>query len=86
MVGLGTDPHQLATNGTELADSVDLKDCKDGYNERNICDAWWYSESYRSAFTLNDFNHMNWNYGPKMDLLLQNFTTGQLLFENAYGT
>ena len=57
-------------------------DCK-GYNEQNVCDAWWYSGNYQSAFTLNDFSHMNRNYGQQITDLFANLTTGQLLFEGA---
>ncbi|KAG8531389.1 uncharacterized protein KY384_003018 [Bacidia gigantensis] len=84
VLGKGTDPHQLATNGSKLADDIDLKDCKTGYNSVGVCDAWWYSGNYRSAFTLDNFSHMNWNYGDKITSLLQNLTTGELLFEGAY--
>ena len=79
VIGRGTNPQALATNGTSLNYDVDCQ----GYNEQNICDAWWYSGNYESAFTLDDFSHMNRNYGSQLTQLFANLTTGQLLFEGA---
>ena len=80
VVGVGTNPQALATNGTELNYSIDCQ----AYNEFNICDTWWYSGNYLSAFTLDDFNHMNRGFGPALTDLFNNMTTGQLLFEGGY--
>ena len=82
VVGKGTNPYQLANNGTNLAYPID--DCKDGYNEQGVCDAWWWSEGYNSSFTLDNFNHMNKNYGKEMTELFTNLTSGELLFDGAY--
>ena len=79
MIGRDTNPQALATNGTKL--NYDL-DCQ-GYDEQNVCDAWWYSGNYNSAFGLDDFSHQNRNYGKQISQLLQNLTTGELLFEGA---
>ena len=79
VIGRGSNPQALATNGTSLNYDIDCQ----GYNEQNICDAWWYSGNYESAFTLDDFSHMNRNYGPQLTQLFANLTTGQLLFEGA---
>ena len=57
-------------------------DCQ-GYNEQNVCDAWWYSGNYASAFTLDDFSDMSKYYGQQLTDLFANLTTGQLLFEGA---
>ena len=40
--------------------------------------------NYESAFTLDDFSKMNRNYNKQLNQLLQNLTTGRLLFEDAY--
>ena len=82
VIGKGTDVVQLKTNGTELAHGFDV-DC-DNYDPQGVCDGWWYSPGYRSTFTLNNFAHMNWNYGEKLTKLFQNLTTGELLFEGGY--
>ena len=82
VVGRDTDPVALATNGTELDYDID---CKNGLNEQKICDAWWWSENYKSAYTLDNFDHMERNYGQQLSRLFLNMTTGQLLFENAFG-
>ena len=79
VIGRDKNPQALATNGTKLAYDIDCQ----GYNEQNVCDAWWYSGNYESAFTLDDFNHMNRNYGHQLTNLFANLTTGQLLFEGA---
>ena len=79
VIGRGTNPQAMATNGTKLNYDIDCQ----GYNEQNVCDAWWYSGNYESAFTLNDFSHMNRNFGHQITNLFANLTTGQLLFEGA---
>lgn len=79
VIGRGTNPQEMATNGTKLNYDIDCQ----GYNEQNVCDAWWYSGNYKSAFTLDDFSHMNRNYGQQITNLLANLTTGELLFEGA---
>ncbi|KAL9610928.1 MAG: hypothetical protein Q9167_004406 [Letrouitia subvulpina] len=80
VISPGTDVRALANNGTTLNYPIDCKD----YDEYGICDAWWYSTNYRSSFTLDNFDHMNRNYGRNMYDLISNFTTGELLFEGAY--
>ena len=77
-----TSPQDLATNGSRTP--YDLLDCKDGYNDQGICDNWWYSKRYSSAFGLDDFSHMNRDYGSALTTLFSNYTTGELLFEGAY--
>lgn len=79
VMGKDTNPQEMDTNGTKLNYDIDCQ----GYDEQNVCDAWWYSGNYDSAFTLDDFSHMNRNYGPQISNLLQNLTTGELLFEGA---
>ena len=79
VIGRGTNPQALATNSSTLNYDIDCQ----GYNEQNVCDAWWYSGNYESAFTLDDFSHMNRNYGQQITDLFANLTTGQLLFEGA---
>ena len=41
-------------------------------------------DTYKSAFTLDDFSKMNRGFNKELMALLGNYTTGQLLFENAY--
>ncbi|KAK4695033.1 hypothetical protein P7C71_g2641, partial [Lecanoromycetidae sp. Uapishka_2] len=76
-----TNPQALATNGSKTA--YDFSDCK-GYNEQNVCDEWWYSSQYSSAFGLDDFSHMTRTYGDVLTTLFSNYTTGELLFDGAY--
>ena len=82
-LGLNTNVQQLATNSSSKHGGIDLSACK-SYNDQKICDAWWYSEKFNSSFGLDNFSKMNRNYGPILTNLLQNYTTGELLFENAY--
>ncbi|KAF6224709.1 hypothetical protein HO173_012866 [Letharia columbiana] len=79
VIARGTNPQAMDTNGTKLNYDIDCQE----YNEQNVCDAWWYSGNYESAFTLNDFSHMNRNYGQQITNLFANLTTGELLFEGA---
>ena len=80
-IGLNSNPQALATNGSKTA--FDMSDCE-GYNEQNVCESWWYSGRYSSAFGLDDFSHMSRNYGDVLTTLLSNYTTGELLFDAAY--
>ena len=41
VLGRGTNPQQLATNGTVTNYDINC----DSYNDLNICDCWWYSVS-----------------------------------------
>lgn len=77
-----TNVKDLATNGTKHL-AYDLSACKQ-YNEQNVCDAFWYSETYQSTFGLDNFSKMNQNYGDVLTKLFKNYTTGQLLFDNAF--
>ena len=84
VVGLGTNPAQFKANGTRITAYSHNEISCDAYNDAGVCDAWWYSETYGSAFTLNNFNQMNTNYGQAMnDLFHNNLTTGELFFETA---
>ncbi|KAL8950518.1 MAG: hypothetical protein Q9222_003457 [Ikaeria aurantiellina] len=83
-IALDTNVQALATNGTyqdKLA--FDLSDCE-GYNSENVCDTWWYSGNYASTFGLDHFAHRERGFGDVMTQLFQKYTTGQLLFDNAY--
>ena len=82
VIAQDTNPQDLATNGSRIP--YDLSDCKGGYNDQGICDNWWYSKRYSSAFGLDDFSHMNRDYGSALTTLFSNYTTGELLFEGAY--
>jgi len=80
-IGLNSNPQSLETNGSKTA--FDLSNCE-GYNEQNICDEWWYSGRYSSAFSLDDFSHLSRDYGQVLTTLFSNYTTGELLFDGAY--
>ena len=84
VVALDTNPQSLSFNGTPTNAAYDFASACAGYNEQNICDAWWYSGRYSSAFALDDFSHMARNYGAILTTLLSNYTTGELLFDGAY--
>ena len=80
-IGIDSNPQALATNGSYIA--YDLSDCK-GYNEQNVCDEWWFSGQYWSAFGLDDFDSYGRSFGSVITSLLSQYTTGELLFDNAY--
>lgn len=79
-----TNVQSLATNGSQNNLAYDLSDCQ-GYNSENVCDTWWYSGNYASTFGLDHFSHIERGFGDTMTQLFQKYTTGQLLFDNAYG-
>ncbi|KAL8992863.1 MAG: hypothetical protein Q9188_007479 [Gyalolechia gomerana] len=78
-----TNVQALATNGSQEYLNYDLSACE-GYNSENVCDTWWYSGNYDSTFGLDHFSHKERNYGDLLTTLFQKYTTGQLLFDNAY--
>lgn len=84
VIGLNTNPQSLSFNGTTTNSAFDFPSTCQGYNEQNVCDAWWFSDRYASAFSLDDFSHMARSYGDVLTTLLTNYTTGQLLFDGAY--
>ena len=84
VIGLNSNPQALSFNGTKINSAYDFYSTCQGYNEQNICDAWWYSGRYSSAFSLDDFSHMERNYGDILTTLFSNYTTGELLFDGAY--
>ena len=84
IIAKDTNVQSLATNGSQNTLAYDLSDCQ-GYNSENVCDTWWYSGNYASTFGLDDFSHIERGYGDVMTQLFQKYTTGQLLFDNAYG-
>ena len=57
VIGLNSNPQSLSFNGTKTNSAFDFSKCQ-GYNEQNVCDAWWFSGRYNSAFALDDFNHV----------------------------
>ncbi|KAL8964633.1 MAG: hypothetical protein Q9183_004320 [Haloplaca sp. 2 TL-2023] len=83
-VAKDTNVQALATNGSRVNEAFDLSACE-GYNSENVCDTWWYSGFYDSTFSLDHFSHMERGHGDVMTQLFQKYTTGQLLFDNAYG-
>ncbi|KAL8702453.1 MAG: hypothetical protein Q9201_004377 [Fulgogasparrea decipioides] len=78
-----TNVQSLATNGSQNKLAYDLSACE-GYNSENVCDTWWYSGNYASTFGLDHFSHIERGFGDVMTQLFQKYTTGQLLFDNAY--
>jgi len=82
-IAKNTNIQSLATNGSQNNLAYDLSDCK-GYNSQKVCDTWWYSGNYASTFGLDDFSHIGRGHGDLMTTMFQKYTTGQLLFDNAY--
>ena len=78
-----TNVQSLATNGSQNSLNYDISACI-GYNSENVCDSWWYSGNYASTFGLDHFSHLERGYGDLMTQMFQKYTTGQLLFDNAY--
>ena len=81
VIGKGTNPTELATNGTKIAYPIE---CTQGLDPQGVCDAWWYSTNYKSAFGLVSRDTPEMNYGDLQTKLFTNYTTGELLFEAAY--
>ncbi|KAL9022045.1 MAG: hypothetical protein Q9185_000786 [Variospora sp. 1 TL-2023] len=84
-VALDTNVQALVTNGTTSSDRLafDLSACE-GYNAQNVCDAFWYSGALNATFSLNSFSSIDRSFGDLLTTLFTKFTTGQLLFDNAY--
>ncbi|KAL9614075.1 MAG: hypothetical protein Q9167_001429 [Letrouitia subvulpina] len=81
-MGKDTSVPDLVTNGTQLAYPIN---CSQGLDPQGVCDAWWRSDKYQSSFGLANRNTPNTAYGPIISkLFTSGFTTGELLFDNAY--
>ncbi|KAL8779281.1 MAG: hypothetical protein Q9213_007013 [Squamulea squamosa] len=85
-IAVDTNVQQLATNGSQnsLNQGYDISSCV-GYSSENVCDSWWFSGNYNSTFGLNHFSHIDRGFGDLLETIFQKYTTGQLLFDNAYG-
>ncbi|KAL8731022.1 MAG: hypothetical protein Q9166_003673 [cf. Caloplaca sp. 2 TL-2023] len=83
-----TNVQALATNGSQNSINDEFKaamaSCT-GYSSQNVCDSWWYSGNHNSTFGLDHFSHHDRNFHDLLETLFQKYTTGQLLFDNAYG-
>ncbi|KAI4107963.1 MAG: hypothetical protein LQ345_007122 [Seirophora villosa] len=87
-VALDTNVQALVTNGSHSSRTgkdlaFDLSACE-GYSAQNVCDAFWYSGALDATFSLNSFSDMDRGFGDLLGTLFEKFTTGQLLFDNAY--
>lgn len=82
-VALDTNVQALATNGSQDSLAYDLSACA-GYDAYNVCDAFWYSGALGATFSLNHFAHPGRALGGLLVALFEKYTTGQLLFDNAY--
>ena len=82
VIAIDTNPQALATNGTQLAYPIDCA----AYNDVDVCEGWWYSELYSSAFSVIDFDNLDANPVDTATLtrLFTNYTSGELLFDGAY--
>ena len=84
-VGVDTDPVELSTNATRSNLPYALGDCANGRNAQEVCDAWLYSDTYKSSFALQSATAASTNYGDTITrLLASNMTTGKLFFEMPY--
>ncbi|KAL9632894.1 MAG: hypothetical protein Q9204_003617 [Flavoplaca sp. TL-2023a] len=82
-----TNVQSLATNGSQHSLNDEFKDIAsscEGYNSENICSEWWFSGNYNSTFGLDHFSHIERSFHDVLKTLFTKYTTGQLLFDNAY--
>ncbi|KAL8977981.1 MAG: hypothetical protein Q9205_006327 [Flavoplaca limonia] len=82
-----TNVQSLATNGSQHNLNDEFKDIAsscEGYNSENICSEWWFSGNYNSTFGLNHFSHIDRSFHDVLKTIFTKYTTGQLLFDNAY--
>ncbi|KAL8682030.1 MAG: hypothetical protein Q9186_001906 [Xanthomendoza sp. 1 TL-2023] len=84
-----TNVQALATNGSQNSLNEGFRDditgyCT-GYSSPNVCDSWWFSGNYNSTFGLDHFSHLDRGFHDLLETIFQKYTTGQLLFDNAYG-
>ncbi|CAO1600410.1 hypothetical protein XANCAGTX0491_004100 [Xanthoria calcicola] len=82
-----TNVQHLATNGSQHGLNpgfADLATSCEGYSAQNVCDEWWFSGHYGSSFGLDHFSHADRSFHDVLETLFERYTTGQLLFDNAY--
>ena len=77
-VGNSTNVVALATNGTQLAYPIQCS----SLDAEDVCDAWYYSNDYRSSFGLVSHAQPSTNYGPLLSKLFAlGYVTGDRLFK-----
>lgn len=92
-IAAGTNPLKLSTNASAIIPDWALYKCPEcqghsknmgctAYDANNQCGRWWYSENFRSAFTL--IGQAGQDPGNTIAQILTNkWSTGPLLFENS---
>ena len=80
VLALDTNPQQLATNGSKLNYDIGCE----AYNEQGVCGQWWWDPEQNIAYGLDDFRHMNRDMNELLTKIFTDYTTGEMLFRNAY--
>jgi hypothetical protein len=80
---IGANPLELqqASDNNSQPLAYDL-DCT-SYDENGMCGTWWYDPSVNTAYSIDNLNHMNRDYGSMMNTFFGNWTTPELLIAGA---
>ena len=87
IVGQGTDTdiNQLVSNTSSQGGlSYDTGCDGNGYNSEGLCGPFYYDPTIGNTFSLDNLGDMRTNYTSQLDIVLGNWTTGDMLFGGAY--
>ena len=77
-----TDINQLVANTSSL--SFDTGCEGNGYNSEGLCGPYYYDPTIGDTFSLDNLGDMRTNYTKQLEIVLGNWTTGDMLFGGAY--
>ena len=87
IVGQGTDTdiNQLVSNTSSQGGLAYDTGCDgNGYSSEGLCGPFYYDPTIGNTFSLDNLGDMRTNYTNQLDIVLGNWTTGDMLFGGAY--
>ena len=79
-----TDINQLVANSSDVGLSYDTGCAGKGYNSEGLCGPYYYDPTIGDTFSLDNLGDMRTNYTKQLEIVLSNWTTGDMLFGGAY--
>ena len=78
-----TDINQLVNNSTDQL-AFDPGCHGKGYNDRGMCGPFYYDSVTGNSYSMDNLGDMRKNYTEELEVVLGNWTTGDMLFGGAY--
>ena len=79
-----TDINQLVANTSDVGLAYDTGCAGKGYNSEGLCGPYYYDPTIGDTFSLDNLGDMRTNYTKQLEIVLGNWTTGDMLFGGAY--